>query len=103
MFKLAPYEVVIWHRVDSTPPELHEQIITRAGRPPDEGIEMQGFCDMHWGFQTAEAATAFAELLFEVAAFDDVVVLTALASQDESFDRRVYKDTRSSINNTRSN
>ena len=55
---------------------------------------------MHWGFQTAEAATAFAESLFEVAAFDDVVVLTALASHDESFARRVYKDTRSSINNT---
>jgi len=97
MIKLRPYEVVIWHRVDSTPPELHEQIIARAGRPPDEGIEMRGFCDMHWGFQNMETATAFAESLHEVAALDDVVVLTVLASQDESFGRRVYKDTRSSI------
>jgi len=64
MFKLAPYEVVIWHRIELTPPELHEQIIASAGRPPDEGIEMQGFRDMHRGFQTAEAATAFAESLF---------------------------------------
>ena len=58
---------------------------------------MQGFRDMHWGFQTAQEATAFAESLFEVAASDDVVVLTVLATQDESFGRRVYKDTRSSI------
>ena len=97
MFKLSPYDVVVWHRVDSSLPGLHERLIARAGRPPDEGIEMQGFRDMHWGFETAEAATAFAESLFEVAASDDVVVLTVLASRDESFGRRVYKDTRSSI------
>jgi hypothetical protein len=51
---------------------------------------------MHWGFQTAEAATAFAESLVKFAASDDIVVLTVLASHDESFGRRVYKDTRSS-------
>lgn len=58
---------------------------------------MQGFRDMHWGFQTAEAAAAFAESLFKFAALDDVVVLTVVAYYDESFGRRVYKDTRSSI------
>lgn len=97
MFKLPPYDVVIWHRVDSSPPSLHERIIARAGRPPDEGIEMQGFRDLHWGFQTELEATAFAESLFEVAASDDVVVLTVLATHDEAFGRRVYKDTRSFI------
>jgi len=50
---------------------------------------------MHWSFQTPEAATAFAESLFEVAASDDVTVLTILATQDDGFGRRVYKDTRS--------
>ena len=55
---------------------------------------------MHWWFQTIETATAFAEALHEVAALDDVVVLTVLASQDESFGRRVYEDTRSSIKRT---
>ena len=100
MFKLSPYDVVIWHRVDSAPPGLHERILARAGRQPDEGIEMQGFRDMHWGFQTAEEATAFAESLFELAASDDVVVLTVLATQDESFGRRIYKDTRSSLQNS---
>ena len=97
MFKLPPYDVVVWHRVDSSPPGLHERILARAGRQPDEGIEMQGFRDMHWGFQTVQEATAFAELMFEVAASEDVVVLTVLATQDESFGRRVYKDTRSSL------
>jgi len=68
-----------------------------AGRQPDEGFEMQGFRDMHWGFQTAKEATAFAESLLEFAAFDDVVVLTIVPTHDVKFGRRVYKDTRSSI------
>jgi len=95
--KLPPYDVVVWHRIDSSLPGLHERIIALAGRQPDEGFEMQGFRDMHWGFQTAEEATAFAESLLEVAAFDDVVVLTIVPSHDVKFGRRVYKDTRSSI------
>jgi len=99
MIKLPLYDVVVWHRVESSPPGLHDRIIAHAGRQPDEGIEMEGFHDMHWGFQTAEAATAFAESLFEVAAADDVVMLTILASQDQSFGRRVYKDTRWRIQN----
>jgi hypothetical protein len=76
---------------------LHERIIALVGRQPDEGFEMQGFRDMHWGFQTGEEATAFAESLLEVAATDDVVVLTIVPSHDVKFGRRVYKDTRSSI------
>ena len=68
-----------------------------AGRQPDEGFEMQGFRDMHWGFQTVEEATGFAESLLEIATSDDVVVLTIVPSHDVKFGRRVYKDTRSSI------
>ena len=97
IFKLPRYDVVVWHRIDSSPPGLHERIIACVGRQPDEGFEMQGFRDMHWGFQTAVAATAFAESLLEVAASDDVVVLTIVPSHDVKFGRRVYKDTRSSI------
>lgn len=97
IFKLPRYDVVVWHRIDSSPPGLHERIMACANRQPDEGFEMQGFRDMHWGFQTAEAATAFAESLLEVAASDDVVVLTIVPSGDVKFGRRVYKDTRSSI------
>jgi hypothetical protein len=95
--KFPSYDVVVWHRVDSSPPGLHERIIALVGRQPDEGFEMQGFRDMHWRFQTGEEATAFAESLLEVAATDDVVVLTIVPSHDVKFGRRVYKDTRSSI------
>jgi len=97
MLKLAPYDVVIWHRVESSPADLHERILAHAGRAPDEGIELQGVRDMHWGFQTPEAAIAFAESMFELAVSDDFLVLTVLASQDEQFERRVYKDARSSL------
>jgi hypothetical protein len=95
MFKLASYDVVVWHRVDV--PGLHERIIARAGRPPDEGIEMQGMHDMHWGFETAQEAIAFAESFLEIAALDGVVVLTVVASRDESFGRKVYKDKRAFV------
>jgi len=95
--KRLPFDVIIWHRVQSTPPDLHERIIERAGREPDEGFEMEGFCDMHWGCQTAQVATDLAESLFEFAALDDVVVLVVLALEDESFGRKIYKDTKSSI------
>src|SRR5580700_8500865 len=95
MFKLAPYDVVVWHRADA--PGLHQRIIAQAGRRPDEGIEMQGMRDMHWGFETAPEAIAFAESLLEFAALDEVVVLSVVASQDESFGRKVYKDKRASI------
>jgi hypothetical protein len=97
MFKLAPYDVVVWHRVHPVSPGLHERIIAQAGRRPDEGIEMQGMCDMHWGFETPQEAIAFAESLLEVASSDDVVVLSVLARRDESFGRKVYKDRRASI------
>jgi hypothetical protein len=58
---------------------------------------MQGMRDMHWGFDTAQEAIAFAESLLEIAALDNVVVLSIVASQDESFSRKVYKDTRAAI------
>jgi hypothetical protein len=98
MFKLPPYNVILWHRVDSSLPGLHERIIKRAGRPPDEGIEMQGFRDMHWGFKSPDQAAAFAESLLEFAALDDVVLLVVTSYQDENFSRKVYKDTRPSTN-----
>jgi hypothetical protein len=92
--KLPPYNVAIWHRVQSSPPDLHQRIVAHAGREPDEGMEMQGVRDMHWGFDTAPEATAFAESLLELAALDDVLVLSVVASQDKSFRRKVYKDAR---------
>jgi len=97
MFKLPPYDVIVWHRVHPASLGLHQQIVARAGRGPDEGIEMQGIRDMHWGFDTAEAAIAFAESLLELAASDDVIVLSIIASHDESFGRKVYKDSRASV------
>lgn len=100
MFKLAPYDVIVWHRVHPATLELHERIIAQAGRRPDEGIELQGMRDMHWGFDTAQAAIAFAESLLEIAASDDVVVLSIVASQDESFGRKVYKDKRASLSSS---
>jgi hypothetical protein len=95
MFTLPAYDVVIWHRIESSPPGLHDRILAHAGREPDEGMEMEGTRDMHWGFETAEEATAFADSLLEIAASDDVLVLSIVASKDVGFGRRVYKDTRS--------
>lgn len=60
-------------------------------------MEMEGFRDMHWGFETVEEATTFAESMFELAVSEDLLVLTVLARRDERFGRRVYKDTRSSL------
>ncbi len=94
MFNLPAYDVVVWHRVLSSPPDLHERIVAHAGREPDEGMEMQGVRDMHWGFETADEAIRFAESLLELAALDDVLVLSIVASRDESFRRKVFKDTR---------
>lgn len=85
------------HRVDSSPPGLHDAIIACAGNQPYESTDLQGFRDLHWGFETAQAATAFAESLFDVASSDDLVLLSVLASRDETFRRKVYKDTRASI------
>ena len=100
MFKLPPFDVVVWHRVDSSAPGLHDAIITRAGRQPDESTEWQGFRDLHWGFETAQAATAFAESLFDVVGSEDIVLLSVLASYDETFRRRVYKDTRATMHHS---
>jgi len=61
---------------------------------------MQGVRDMHWGFDTAQEAIAFAESLLEITTSDDVVVLSVVASQDESFGRKVYKDRRTSISSS---
>ena len=58
---------------------------------------MQGMRDMHWGFEAAPEAIAFAESLLEIAASDNMVVLSIVASRDESFGRKVYKDKRASI------
>lgn len=102
MMKNLPYEVIVWHRKDSSPSGLQERIIASAGRSPDDGVLMDGFQDMHWGFHTAEAATSFAESLFEVVASDDVVLFAVSAKRDENFGRRVYKDTRSTIQSTTS-
>lgn len=97
MLKFLPYEVVLWHRIESSPPGLHEHIIEHAGRSPDEGVQSDGLWDMHWGFHSVDAAISFAESLFEVAASDDLILLTVNAKNDEEFGRRVYKDSRTSM------
>ena len=97
MFKLPPlplYDVIVWHRVPPASHGLHERIIAHVGREPDEGMVYQGHHDMHWSFDTEDAALAFAESLLEFATLDDVVVLSIIASQDENFGRKIYKDTR---------
>ena len=96
MFKLTPYDVVFWIRVSPSSHGLHERIIAQAGRRPDESAVMQGMRDMHWGFNMAEEAVAFADSFLEIAASDEVVLLSVNASQNDQFGRKVYKDTRAS-------
>lgn len=95
VFELPPYDVIVWYRVST--PGLCERIVARAGRPPDKCFESQGVGELNWGFKTAHEATGFAESLLEIAALDDVFLLSVLATHDEGFGRKVYKDRRSMI------
>ena len=88
------YEVVVWYKVASVQPSLQSRIIARIGREPDERVETQDFGDLHWKFDVAKTAIECAESLFEFAALDDVVKLVVNGYGDESFERKVYKDTR---------
>jgi hypothetical protein len=87
---LPAYDVVIWHRSPSNPPDLYERILEKAKMAPYESTECVGFWDIHWGFSNAEEAIEFAEGLLEFAALGDVTKLTVLG---ESIGRKVYKDT----------
>ena len=87
---LPAYDVVIWHRSPSTPPDLYVRILEKANIAPYESTECDGFWDIHWGFSTAADAMEFAERLLEFAALEDITKLTVLG---ESIGRKVYKDT----------
>ena len=87
---LPAYDVIIWHRSPSTPPDLYERILEKANMAPYESTEFDGFRDIHWGFSHAADAIEFAEGLLEFAALEDVTKLTVLG---ESIGRKVYKDT----------
>jgi hypothetical protein len=87
---LPAYDVVVWHRSPSNPPDLYERILEKANMAPYESPEFDGIRDIHWGFSNAEEAIEFAEGLLEFAALGDVTKLTVLG---ESIGRKVYKDT----------
>ena len=87
---LPSYDVVIFHKSPSNPPNLHERILEKANMAPYESTEFDGFRDIHWGFSNAADAIEFAEGLLEFAALEDVTKLTVLG---ESIGRKVYKDT----------
>ena len=91
------YEVILWHRVASSPSDLHQRIIAKAGRQPDEESEMQGFQDVHWNCNSLEDATGLAEAFFEDAISKDLVLLVISSVGGGDFERKVYKDTRKSI------
>ena len=87
---LPAYDVIIWHKSPSTPPNLYERLLEKANIAPYESTEFDGFRDIHWGFSNAGDAIEFAEGLLEFAALEDVTKLTVLG---ESIGRKVYKDT----------
>jgi hypothetical protein len=87
---LPDYDVVIWHRSPSNPPDLAERLLEKAKIAPYESTECVGFWDIHWGFSNAADAIEFAEGLLEFSALEDVTKLTVLG---ESIGRKVYKDT----------
>ncbi len=87
---LPACDVIIWHRIQSTPPDLHMRILEKANMAPYESSDFDGIRDNHWGFSNAEDAIEFAEGLLEFAALEDVMKLTVLG---ESIGRKVYKDT----------
>lgn len=87
---LPDYDVIIWHKSPSNPPDLYERILEKAKMAPYESPEFDGFRDIHWGFSNVDDAIEFAEGLLEFAALEDVTKLTVLG---ESIGRKVYKDT----------
>lgn len=87
---LPDYDVIIWHRSPSNPPDLYERILEKANMAPYESTDFDGIRDIHWGFSNAEDPIEFAEGLLEIAALEDVTKLTVLG---ESIGRKVYKDT----------
>ena len=87
---LPAYDVIIWHRSPSTPPDLYVRILEKANMAPYESTEFDGVRDIHWGFSTAADAIEFAERLLEFAALEDITKLTVLG---EGIGRKVYKDT----------
>ena len=87
---LPAYDVIIWHRSPSIPPDLYVRILEKANIAPYESTEFDGFRDIHWGFSNAADAIEFAERLLEFAALEDITKLTVLG---ESIGRKVYKDT----------
>ena len=87
---LPAYDVVIWHRSPSDPPDLYERILEKANMAPYESTDFDGIRDIHWGFSKATDAIEFAEGLLEFAALEDVTKWTVIG---ESIGRRVYKDT----------
>ncbi len=87
---LPDYDVVIWHRSPSNPPDLAERLLEKAKIAPYESTECVGFWDIHWGFSNAADAIKFAERLLEFAALEDITKLTVLG---EGIGRKVYKDT----------
>ena len=88
--ELPDYDVVIWHRSPSNPPDLAERLLEKAKIAPYESTECVGFWDIHWGFSNAADAIEFAEGLLEFAALEDITKLTVLG---EGIGRKVYKDT----------
>jgi hypothetical protein len=86
---LPAYDVIIWHRSPSNPPNLHERILEKANMAPYESTELDGFRDIHWGFSNADTAIEFAENILEFAAMDDFTKLTVIGP---SVGRKVYKD-----------
>jgi hypothetical protein len=87
---LPDYDVIIWHRSPSNPPDLYERILEKANMAPYESTDFDGIRDIHWGFSNAEDAFEFAEGLLAFAALEDVTKLTVLG---ENIGRKVYKDT----------
>ena len=87
---LPAYDVIIWLRSPSNPPDLYERILEKAKKPPYESPDFDGLRDIHWGFSNLDDAIEFAESMLEFAALEDVTKLTVIG---EIIGRKVYKDT----------
>lgn len=85
------YDVVIWYKPQ---PKLSEQLIAHAGRAPDESSGTTFGGDLHWSFEDATDAVRCAESFFEFAALECVTYVAVTSYGDETFGRKIYKDTR---------
>jgi hypothetical protein len=93
LFKLPPFTVTLWFRVNEEMATLKTELIEAAEAFPYQNFEYQGMQDMHWGAETETEAKEILERLKPFTSNANVVVLK-LSGRHENFRPIMCKDER---------